>query len=155
MSSEKPSVVIYTDGGCDPNPGLGGWGAILLTTRADGSPHQREISGGDLDTTNNRMELTAAIEALRTLKQPCNVILHTDSEYVKKGITEWLKSWIKNGWRTSAKTAVKNQDLWQDLHDETQRHTLTWKWVKGHAGNVYNERVDQLATAARERLRGG
>ncbi len=155
MASEKPEVVIYTDGGCEPNPGPGGWGAILSTTRADGSPYEREISGGDPDTTNNRMELTAALEALRTLKQPCQITLHTDSEYLKKGITEWLKGWIKNGWRTASKTPVKNQDLWQALHAETQRHSLTWKWVKGHAGNPYNERVDQLATQARERLRQG
>ncbi|MBI5958172.1 MAG: ribonuclease HI [Chloroflexi bacterium] len=143
--TEKPLVTIYTDGGCEPNPGAGGWAAILLTTRADGSPHERELSGGAPDTTNNRMELTAAIEALRALSKPCHVLLHTDSEYVKKGITEWLKGWIAKNWQTSSKTPVKNKDLWQTLHAETQRHEIDWRWVKGHAGNEYNERVDRLA----------
>jgi ribonuclease HI len=145
--TEKPLVTIYTDGGCEPNPGPGGWAAILLTTRSDGLPHSLELSGGDPDTTNNRMELTAAIQALRTLKKPCRVVLHTDSEYVKKGITEWLPGWIAKGWRTSSKTPVKNQDLWQALDAETQRHEVKWCWVKGHAGNEYNERVDRLAAA--------
>lgn len=152
--TSQPEVTIYTDGGCEPNPGPGGWGAILQTRRADGTPYEREISGGDPATTNNRMELTAAIEALKALNKPCRVILHTDSEYLKKGITEWLSGWIAKNWRTSSKTPVKNQDLWQALLAETQRHTIEWQWVKGHAGNPSNERVDQLATAAREKLRG-
>jgi ribonuclease HI len=120
--TEKPSVTIYTDGGCDPNPGPGGWGAVLLTRRADGSPYERAISGNDPDTTNNRMELTAAIEALRALKKPCQVTLLTDSQYLKRGINEWLPGWIAKGWRTSKKKPVQNQDLWQALHAETQWH---------------------------------
>lgn len=150
---DKPEVTVYTDGGSDPNPGPGGWAALLLTRRADGSLYRREIDGNDPDTTNNRMELTAAIEALRTLNRPCTVTLHTDSEYLKNGITQWLPAWIKKGWRTSKKEPVKNQDLWQALHAETQRHDITWKWVKGHAGNKYNERVDHLVGIARNRLR--
>ena len=150
---DKPEVTIYTDGGSDPNPGPGGWAALLMTRRADGSPHERELSGNDPDTTNNRMELTAAIEALRALNRPCAVTLHTDSEYLKNGITRWMDGWIKNGWRTSKKAPVKNQDLWQALHAETQRHSITWQWVKGHAGDPYNERVDQLVRLARERLK--
>lgn len=151
--NDKPQVTIYTDGGSDPNPGPGGWAALLMTHRADGSLYERELSGNDPYTTNNRMELTAAIEALKALNKPCVVTLYTDSEYLRKGITEWLANWIKKGWRTSSKTPVKNQDLWQALHAETQRHDLTWKWVKGHAGNEYNERVDRLVAAARARLK--
>jgi ribonuclease HI len=150
---EKPEVTIYTDGGSDPNPGPGGWAALLMTRRADGSSHDRELSGNDPDTTNNRMELTAAIEALRALNRPCAVTLHTDSEYLKNGITRWMDTWIKNGWRTSKKEPVKNQDLWQALHAETQRHSINWQWVKGHAGNPYNERVDRLVGLARDKLK--
>ncbi len=146
-------LIIYTDGGCDPNPGPGGWAALLMTRRADGSLYERELSGNDPDTTNNRMELTAAIEALKALNKPCVVTLHTDSEYLKKGITEWLANWVKKDWQTSKKTPVKNQDLWQALHAETLRHDLSWEWVKGHAGNDYNERVDRLVAAAREKLK--
>jgi ribonuclease HI len=144
---EKPEVTIYTDGGSDPNPGPGGWAALLMTRRADGSSYDRELSGNDPDTTNNRMELTAAIEALRALNRPCAVTLHTDSEYLKNGITRWMDTWIKNGWRTSKK------DLWQALHAETQRHSINWQWVKGHAGNPYNERVDRLVGLARDKLK--
>jgi ribonuclease HI len=150
---EKPEITIYTDGGCDPNPGPGGWAALLMTRRADGSPHERELSDNHPETTNNRMELTAAIEALRALNRPCAVTLHTDSEYLKNGITRWMDTWIKNGWRTSKKEPVKNQDLWQALYAETQRHSINWQWVKGHAGNPYNERVDQLVGLARDRLK--
>jgi ribonuclease HI len=150
---DRPEVTIYTDGGSDPNPGPGGWAALLMMRRADGSLHTRELSGNDPDTTNNRMELTAAIEALHALTRPCSVTLHTDSEYLKNGITRWLYNWIANGWRTSKKEPVKNQDLWQALHAEIQRHEIKWEWVKGHAGNEYNEHVDRLVAAAREQLK--
>jgi ribonuclease HI len=140
-------VVIYTDGGCKPNPGPGGWAALLMY-----NGHQKELSGGDRKTTNNQMELTAAIEALESLTRPCDVELYTDSQYLKNGITSWMKTWKKNGWKTASKKPVKNRDLWVRLDEATQRHTITWRWVKGHADNEYNERVDQLATAARENL---
>ncbi len=143
----QPHIVIYTDGGCRPNPGPGGWGVLLIA-----SERTKELSGGEPDTTNNRMELTAAIEALEALHEPCEATLHTDSEYLKKGITSWMEKWRKNGWQTASRKPVKNQDLWRRLYDATQRHQITWKWVKGHAGNEYNERVDQLATVARENL---
>lgn len=144
----QPHVTIYTDGGAKPNPnGPGGWGALLIN-----GDHQRELSGGDPSTTNNRMELTAAIEALEALKQPCTVTLCTDSQYLKNGITDWMRNWIKNGWKTASKKPVKNKELWQRLHAATQRHDIDWQWVRGHAGNEYNERVDQLATEARENL---
>ncbi len=149
---DKPEVTIYTDGGSDPNPGPGGWAALLMMRRADGSLYERELSGNAPDTTNNRMELTAAIEALRALNRPCAVTLHTDSEYLKNGITQWMDAWVKNDWRTSKKQPVKNQDLWQALHAETQRHSINWQWVKGHAGDAYNERVDRLVGLAREEL---
>ncbi|HVO71668.1 MAG TPA: ribonuclease HI [Aggregatilineaceae bacterium] len=151
--TDRPQVTIYTDGGCDPNTGPGGWAAILITTRADGSPYEREIGGAEPDTTNNRMELTAAIEALRALKKPCQVTLRTDSEYLRRGITEWLEGWVARGWRTSGKKPVKNQDLWQALLAEKQRHEIDWQWVKGHAGDEYNERVDRLVAEARDRLK--
>ena len=144
----QPQVIIYTDGGAKPNPdGPGGWAALLIS-----GDHRKELSGGEASTTNNRMELTAAIMALESLKQPCKVELHTDSQYVKNGITDWMRNWIRNGWKTASKKPVKNQDLWQRLDEATQRHDITWKWVRGHAGYEYNERVDQLATAAREAL---
>jgi ribonuclease HI len=144
----KPHVTIYTDGGAKPNPnGPGGWAALLIY-----SDVQKELSGGEVSTTNNRMELTAACEALEALKQPCEVTFYTDSEYVQKGISEWLPNWVKKNWRTSTGKPVKNQDLWERLYAATQRHKITWKWVRGHAGNHYNERVDQLATAVREKI---
>ena len=144
----KPQVTIYTDGGAKPNPnGPGGWAALLIY-----GDHQKELSGGEPSTTNNRMELTAAISALEALKEPCIVALYTDSQYVKNGITDWMRNWIKNGWKTAAKKPVKNQELWQRLHAATQRHDINWQWVRGHAGNEHNERVDQLATEAREKL---
>ncbi len=143
----KPKIIIYTDGGSKPNPGPGGWAALLIH-----GEHQKEMSGGDPKTTNNQMELTAAIQALEALQEPCDVTLYTDSEYMQKGITSWMKSWVKNGWKTANKQPVKNQDLWQRLHAATQRHKITWKWVKGHAGNAFNERVDQLATQARTNI---
>ena len=141
-------VIIYTDGGCVPNPGVGGWGAVLMS-----GGHRKELSGGELDSTNNRMELTAAIEALRALKRPCAVELHTDSQYVMKGITEWIAGWKKRGWRSKT-GEVKNVDLWQALDAEVQRHDITWGWVRGHTGVEENERCDQLAEAEIARLRG-
>lgn len=133
-------IEIYTDGACSGNPGPGGWGALLLY-----SDHKKEIMEGAFETTNNRMELTAAIEALNALKEPCNVTLHTDSTYVKDGITKWIENWKNNGWRTAAKKPVKNADLWQALDLAVQRHTIIWKWVKGHNGDQGNERADELA----------
>ncbi len=134
------AVVIYTDGSCRGNPGPGGWGAILMT-----GAHEREIWGGEPATTNNRMELTAAIEALDALKRPCHVELHTDSQYVRNGITQWLSLWKARGWRTMSKGAVKNEDLWRRLDEARLRHTVDWRWVKGHAGHEMNERADRLA----------
>jgi ribonuclease HI len=144
MSDSRPKVTIYTDGGCQPNPGAGGWAALLMI---DG--HARELSGGMRQTTNNQMELTAAISALEALKTPCEVALYTDSEYLKKGVTEWMAGWKRNGWKTASRAPVKNKELWERLDAALQRHKITWKWVKAHAGHEHNERVDQLATAAR------
>ena len=135
----KP-VEVFTDGACKGNPGPGGWGALL---RFGG--HERELFGGEPDTTNNRMELTAAIEALRALKEPCNVSLTTDSVYVRDGVTKWINQWRRNGWRTAAKKPVKNQDLWQALDAEVARHDVVWHWVKGHSGHPENEKADELA----------
>jgi len=143
-----PKVTIYSDGGSKPNPGAGGWAAILISGDVE-----KEISGGENHTSNNKMELMAAISALESLKEPCEVEFYTDSQYVKKGITEWIKNWLKNDWMTSARKPVMNQELWERLHLATQRHTIRWRWTRGHAGDVYNERVDQLATQARESLR--
>jgi ribonuclease HI len=145
-----PNVKIYTDGGCAPNPGPGGWGAILIA--ADGRRDPKELSGNDPDTTNNRMELVAAVQALRALRMPCVVEMYVDSQYVRQGITEWLPKWVANGWRTRSKQPVKNQDLWQALAVEVEQHQVTWHWVRGHNGDRYNERVDQLATEARLKL---
>lgn len=133
-------VDIFTDGACSGNPGPGGWGAVL---RAGG--HEKELCGGERDTTNNRMELTAAIEALEALTEPCQVTLTTDSTYVRDGITRWLANWKQNGWRTAAKKPVKNQELWQKLDRQASRHDVIWKWVKGHSGHPDNERADMLA----------
>lgn len=141
MNDEQ--VSIYTDGACDPNPGPGGWAAIMRYGR-----HEKIISGGAPQTTNNRMELQAALSALKALKRPCRVTLHTDSEYLRRGITEWLPSWERRDWRTSDRRAVQNQDLWQALADEVARHRVTWHWVRGHSGEPLNERVDRLARAA-------
>jgi len=144
------SVVIYTDGACKGNPGPGGWGAWL---RSGG--HERELFGGEAETTNNRMELTAVIEALRALKRPCEVALYTDSQYVRRGISEWIQSWKRNGWLTSAKKPVANADLWRALDEEAARHEIQWHWVKGHSGDVGNERADTLANAGAARFAGG
>lgn len=133
-------IEIYTDGACRGNPGPGGWGALLIAGK-----HRKTLHGGDPETTNNRMELTAAIEALNALKESSNVILHTDSKYVMDGIKEWLPNWKKRDWKTTAKKAVKNKDLWQALDAATQRHTIDWRWVKGHDGNPGNEEADRLA----------
>jgi ribonuclease HI len=133
-------VTIHTDGGCSGNPGLGGWAAVLRY-----GDKSKEISGGEIATTNNRMELRAAIEALQALKEPCAVTLFTDSEYVRNGITGWIHGWRRSGWRTKEKKPVKNADLWQQLDSETRRHTIEWKWLKGHAGHADNERCDVLA----------
>jgi ribonuclease HI len=133
-------VAIWTDGACSGNPGPGGWGAIVTF-----GGHRKELSGGEDETTNNRMELTAAFMALEALTRDCEVDLHTDSQYVKGGVTSWMKNWKKNGWRTADKKPVKNVDLWQRLDEATQRHRIKWHWVKGHAGNPMNERADELA----------
>lgn len=138
-------VEIYTDGACRGNPGPGGWGALLLS-----ADREREVFGGEPDTTNNRMELTAAIQALNALKQSCEVVLYTDSTYVQKGISEWLSNWKSRGWKTAARKPVKNADLWQALDEATGRHQIEWRWVKGHAGNAGNERADQLANRGLE-----
>jgi len=136
-------VTIYTDGACRGNPGPGGWGAILQH-----GDREKELYGAEKDTTNNRMELMAAIRALEELKRPCDVTLTTDSQYVKKGITEWLASWKRRGWKTADKKPVKNQELWQRLEKATEKHKIHWKWVKGHSGHPENERVDSLANQA-------
>jgi ribonuclease HI len=142
-------VTIYTDGACDPNPGIGGWAAILLFGSA-----KKEITGGAMESTNNRMEMTAVIEGLRTLKEPCAITLITDSEYVKNAFTQgWLDNWQKRGWKTSDKKPVKNQDLWQVMLELTKPHQITWKWVKGHAMDELNNRCDELAVEARLKIK--
>ena len=138
-------VVIHTDGGCHGNPGPGGWAAVLTFGK-----HEKALSGGVPATTNNRMELQAAIEALRVLKEPCEVDFHTDSQYVRNGIMTWIAGWKRNGWRTSTKKPVKNADQWRLLDELVSKHTVRWHWVKGHAGHDGNERCDQLATEAIE-----
>lgn len=140
-------VEIWTDGGCKPNPGPGGWAAILCYRGTE-----REISGAAPETTNNRMELTAAAEALETLTRPCIVTLHTDSEYVRNGITRWSTGWVRRNWRNAAGDPVANMDLWRRLLDVASRHQIDWRWVRGHSGNPMNERVDVLATVARRSL---
>ncbi len=135
-----PQVVIYSDGACSGNPGPGGWGAILMS-----GEHVKEIHGGEAATTNNRMELMAAIQALETLKRPCKVEVHTDSQYVMKGISEWIHGWKARGWKTADKKPVKNDDLWRRLDTARSKHDVAWKWVKGHAGHEHNERADELA----------
>ena len=135
-----PEVVIYTDGACSGNPGPGGWGALLIF-----GGHRKDICGGEPDTTNNRMELMAAIQALEALTKPCKVELHTDSTYVMKGISEWIHNWKKRGWKTADKKPVKNEDLWRRLDQARLRHEVDWRWVKGHAGHEFNEHADALA----------
>jgi ribonuclease HI len=133
-------VDIYTDGACKGNPGPGGWGALMVA-----GEHKKELFGGELNTTNNRMELKAVIEALGALKRPCEVVVHTDSQYVQKGISEWIHGWKARGWKTAAKEPVKNADLWQALDAAQAQHRIEWRWVKGHAGHAGNERADALA----------
>lgn len=137
---------MYTDGACRGNPGPGGWGVLLLTDRTE-----RELCGGDIATTNNRMELMAAIQGLSALNRRCNVSVYTDSEYVRRGISEWLANWKKRGWKTASRKPVKNEDLWRKLDELAAQHDIEWHWVKGHAGNPGNERADQLANDGLER----
>ena len=141
------TVEIYTDGACRGNPGPGGWGALLIA-----ADHRKTMHGGELETTNNRMELMAAIEALNALRGARDVVLHTDSKYVMDGIREWMPNWKKRGWKTSNRKAVKNQDLWQALDEASARHEITWKWVKGHDGNPGNEEADELANRGIDEL---
>ena len=143
MNAALSHVIIHTDGGASPNPGPGGWAAIL--TFGD---HEKELKGGEADTTNNRMELMAAISALEALKRPCRVDLHTDSQYLQQGISQWIHNWKRNGWKTADKKPVKNGELWQRLDAAVQRHTVRWHWVKGHAGHEHNERADRLVGEA-------
>ncbi len=140
-------VEIYTDGACRGNPGPGGWGVLLRAGTAE-----KELHGGEAETTNNRMELLAAIEGLAALKRSCLVDLYTDSQYLRKGITEWLTGWKRNGWKTASRKPVKNQDLWQRLDSEAARHEIRWHWVKGHSGHPENERADQLANRGIDEL---
>ena len=140
-----PQVVIHTDGACSGNPGPGGWGAVLHF-----KDQEKELWGGELYTTNNRMELMAAIQALEALKRPCRVELHTDSKYVQQGIKEWIHSWKKRGWKTADKKPVKNDDLWRRLDEARLRHEVDWRWIKGHAGHEHNERADELARLGME-----
>jgi ribonuclease HI len=141
-------VTLVTDGSCLGNPGPGGWAAVL---RYQG--RERELSGGEALTTNNRMELMGAIRALETLSEPCRIVLHTDSQYVRQGITEWMANWVRRNWKTAGGDPVKNRDLWERLHAANQRHEVEWRWVKGHSGNPDNERVDVLARDAAIRFR--
>jgi len=150
--AEKPRMVveIWTDGGCKPNPGPGGWAAILRFGAAE-----KELSGAEPVTTNNRMELTAAAEALEALTRPCTIVLNTDSEYLRNGITRWHTGWVRKNWRNAAGDPVANMDLWRRILDAAKRHDIDWRWVRGHAGDVMNERADVLATRAREILLAG
>jgi ribonuclease HI len=142
---DKAHVTIYTDGSVSPNPGFGGWGVVLIADNGT----TKELSGGECDTTNNRMELLAAIQAFRALRKPCIVDIHTDSQYVQQGITKWLPGWIRKNWRTSGKEDVKNKDLWLALQAESQQHEVRWHWVRGHNGDANNERADVLAEQGR------
>ena len=148
MSPATEIVDIFTDGACSGNPGPGGWGALL---RMGG--HERELFGGEADTTNNRMELTAVIRALEALKRPVHARVHTDSQYVQKGISEWIHSWKQRGWRTADRQPVKNVELWRELDELASRHRIEWRWVKGHAGHTENERADALARRGIETLK--
>lgn len=141
----KPKVYIWTDGACSGNPGKGGWGALLRFQNKE-----KEIWGGEPNTTNNRMELNAAIQALRHLKHPCEVELHTDSQYVKNGMSQWIEKWKEKNWKNSNRKPVKNADLWKELDFETQQHKIIWKWVRGHDGNIENEKADELARKGME-----
>ena len=149
MANETP-IIIYTDGACRGNPGPGGWGALLQA-----GPHEKALCGGEAHTTNNRMELTAVIRALQALKRPSAVQIHTDSQYVQKGISEWIHNWKRRGWLTADKQPVKNVDLWQMLDELSSAHQIDWRWVKGHAGHPGNERADQLANQGIDELQRG
>jgi ribonuclease HI len=140
------NIVIYTDGGCDPNPGPGGWAALIMS-----GDQKKEISGANKKTTNNRMELTAAIEALRSVSEPARIKIYTDSQYLQRGIEEWMPGWLRKNWRGSS-GPVLNQDLWKELLEAIKPHQVSWQWVKGHAGNIYNTRVDLLVHQARKTL---
>jgi ribonuclease HI len=146
MNKKDSTIEIYTDGACLGNPGRGGWGAVLIYNE-----HQKKISGNERESTNNRMELRAPIEALRLLKKPSEITLYTDSKYVLEGITKWIFNWKKNGWKTADKKPIKNVELWQELDAEVAKHKINWKWVKGHSGNHFNEMVDELARDAAEK----
>ena len=148
MSATRKQIEVHTDGACLGNPGPGGWGALLRWREVE-----RELSGGEPDTTTNRMELMAAIAALEALREPCDVILTTDSQYVRQGIMDWLSNWIRRGWKTAGGDPVKNRDLWERLHAAASRHRVDWRWVKGHAGDPDNERVDGLARDAAQQVR--
>ena len=148
MNHQLPHVVIYTDGACSGNPGPGGWGAILTS-----GDHHKQLKGGEPKTTNNRMELMAAIAAVEALKRPCRVDLHTDSQYLRNGITSWIKAWRRNGWRTADNKPVKNVDLWQRLDAALGPHQVRWHWLRGHAGHAMNERADALAREAIAQVR--
>ena len=141
-------LTLYTDGACSGNPGPGGWACVLIY-----GGHEKELSGGAAETTNNRMEMTAALEGLKALKRPCKVEFYTDSNYLKDGVTQWLAGWKKRGWKTATKKPVKNQDIWEQLDQVIQNHQIEWHWVKGHAGDEYNERCDELAREALEEFR--
>ena len=147
--NDTPQVTIYTDGSCEPNPGVGGWAALLIY-----KSRRKEISGWEAESTNNRMELTAAIKALETLTRPCKVDLHTDSEYLKRGITEWIDNWRARNWRRK-KGVLKNVELWKQLDAVMKNHEIQWHWVRGHAGNKYNQRVDYLARKAIREAKAG
>lgn len=148
MSTNSNPVNIWTDGACKGNPGVGGWGALLRH-----GAHTKELFGGEANTTNNRMEIMAVIQALKALKRPCQVVIHTDSQYVKNAMTQWLPSWKQRGWRTADRKPVKNVDLWQELDQHVQTHDVSWRWVRGHTGDVGNERADALANQGVEQLR--
>ena len=152
MSNSATQVVIYTDGACKGNPGIGGWGAFLQTGTGD-AMREKELFGGVAETTNNRMEMTAVIEALSALTRRCSVTIYTDSAYVKNGMTEWLRGWKAKGWKTASKQPVKNEDLWKRLDALSAQHTIEWRWVKGHAGDPGNERADALANRGVESAR--
>jgi len=148
-----PELFAYTDGACSGNPGPGGWGALLQAKHGDTVLKERELKGGEANTTNNRMELLAAIAALEALDRPSRITLVTDSAYVKNGVTGWIHGWKRNGWKTSTKKPVKNEDLWRRLDEAAERHDVTWEWVKGHAGHPENERADELARAGMKPFR--
>lgn len=145
-----PKLFAYTDGACSGNPGPGGWGVLMFAKDGEQVIKSRDLSGGAANTTNNQMELTAAIMALETLERPSEITIVTDSSYVKDGITKWIISWKKNGWKTAAKKPVKNEELWKRLEAATHQHDITWEWIKGHAGHPENERADELARAGME-----